>query len=162
MASFNSSHHDSGGVVLFSGELILLFVDSVTITCQGHGKDVTGRLYLTTHRVIFTSSTIRSGSQSQLKSFSAPFYAMFDLNLEQPIFGANFISGKVRPETHPDGQGITFKLKFAKGGAIEFGQAMDNASKQASKMATEMQFRPPAYQESQDQNMNGQYYQVSF
>ena len=69
---------------------------------------------------------------------------MFDLSLEQPVFGANFIKGKVRPESQPDSpQGITFKLKFSNGGAIEFGQAMDNAAKQASVNARNMQFQPP-------------------
>ena len=82
---------------------------------------------------------------------------MFDLSLEQPVFGANFIKGRVRPESAPDSpNGVTFKLKFSHGGCIEFGQAMDNAAKQASLNARNMQFQPPPpYTASA-----GQFYQV--
>ena len=31
-----------------------------------------------------------------MKSFSFPFVALKDVELEQPIFGANYIKGKVR------------------------------------------------------------------
>ncbi len=112
-----------------------------------------GRIYLTTHRIIFTSQPINQS----LKSFSAPFYAMFDLSLEQPVFGANYIKGKVRNESQPDSQnGIIFKLKFSSGGAIEFGQAMDCAAKQASHMAQQMHFQPPPPYTA----TAGQFYQV--
>lgn len=82
---------------------------------------------------------------------------MFDLSLEQPVFGANYIKGKVRPESQPDSQnGLTFKLKFSNGGAIEFGQAMDNAAKQASRVAQQMKFEPPPPYTA----AAGQFYQV--
>ncbi|XP_054159170.1 WW domain-binding protein 2-like [Oppia nitens] len=140
MATFNSSHHQSGGVVLFAGELILLYVDKVDIQFDNKSLNSVGRLYLTTHRIVFTS-----GSNNQnMRSFSAPFYAIYDLSLEQPVFGANYIKGKVRPESQIDGQnGVTFKLHFKHGGAIEFGQAMDSAAKQASSVAQNMHFQPP-------------------
>ena len=66
---------------------------------------------------------------------------MFDLTLEQPIFGANSIKGKVR------GQSVfSFELKFVKGGAIEFGQAMFAAAKQAANIARQTNFQaPPSY-----------------
>ena len=39
MATFNTSHHDvSGGVVLFSGELILLYIDDVKVSVENHAK----------------------------------------------------------------------------------------------------------------------------
>jgi hypothetical protein len=82
---------------------------------------------------------------------------MFDLSLEQPVFGANYIKGKVRNESQPDSQnGIIFKLKFSSGGAIEFGQAMDCAAKQASHMAQQMHFQPPPPYTA----TAGQFYQV--
>jgi hypothetical protein len=40
MATFNSSHHDSGGVVLFSGELILLYCDNVYINIDSKSQNV--------------------------------------------------------------------------------------------------------------------------
>lgn len=51
------------------------------------------------------------------------------LELEQPVFGANYIKGKVRAQ--PNGNWVgeaKFKLVFKHGGAIEFGQAMLRAA----------------------------------
>lgn len=111
-------------------------------------------MYLTTHRIVFTATPITQNAN--VKSFCAPFYAMYDLNLEQPVFGANYIKGKVRNET---GEApFAFKLKFNKGGAIEFGQAMANAAKMADRAARETQYQPPpAYTPSPQES----YYQTS-
>ena len=83
---------------------ILLFCDNVTMHFSGGGDvaalksggDKSGRLYLTTHRMIFNNK-----KQDLLKSFSFPFVALRDVELEQPIFGANYIKGKVLAQ--PDG-----------------------------------------------------------
>lgn len=40
-----------------------------------------GRIYLTTHRVIFNSKS----SKDKLLSFSSPFVSMQDVELEQPV-----------------------------------------------------------------------------
>lgn len=51
------------------------------------------------------------------------------VEIEQPVFGANFIKGKVRAQ--PNGNWIgeaKFKITFKHGGAIEFGQAMLKAA----------------------------------
>lgn len=71
---------------------------------------------------------------------------MFDLDLEQPVFGANKIKGKVRSE-ETSGPPFSFKLSFNKGGAIELGQAMAHAAKAASAVAQQMNYQqpPPAY-----------------
>ena len=85
---------------------------------------------------------------------------MFDLKLDQPVFGANCIKGKVRSEDHASGNSppFAFKLKFNKGGAIEFGQTMSQAAKQADSLARQTQWTPPpAYTPSPAE----QYYQAS-
>ena len=51
-----------------------------------------GRLYLTTHRMIFNNKK----QEDAMKSFSFPFVPLKDVELEQPIFGANYIKGKVK------------------------------------------------------------------
>jgi len=137
MATFNTAHHESGGVILFSGELILLFCDNVHIGLPQTSQKETGRLYLTTHRMIFTSKDMRGS----LKSFSAPFYSMHDLGLEQPIFGANFIKGKVKDAN--TNNSVDFKLKFYSGGAIEYGQALQNAARLTRNMAAQNAYQPP-------------------
>lgn len=51
------------------------------------------------------------------------------MEIEQPVFGANYIKGKVRAQ--PNGNWVgeaKFKLTFKSGGAIEFGQAMLKAA----------------------------------
>ena len=37
-------------------------------------------------------------AKDTLQSFSMPFFTMKELELEQPVFGANYIKGKVKPE----------------------------------------------------------------
>ncbi|KAJ6221618.1 hypothetical protein RDWZM_000163 [Blomia tropicalis] len=137
MATFNSAHHETGGVVLFNGELILLFCDNVHLTLSQTSQSETGRLYLTTHRMVFTSKSMKSS----LKSFSAPFFSMHDLSLEQPIFGANYIKGKVNDAS--TNNPVTFKLKFTSGGAIEYGQALQNAARATRSMASQNPWQPP-------------------
>ena len=51
------------------------------------------------------------------------------MELEQPLFGANYIKGKIRAQ--PNGGWVgeaKFKLHFKHGGAIEYGQAMQQAA----------------------------------
>lgn len=51
------------------------------------------------------------------------------MELEQPVFGANYIKGKVRAQPNGNWLGeAKFKLIFKKGGAIDFGQAMLRAA----------------------------------
>ncbi|XP_075559243.1 uncharacterized protein LOC142590710 isoform X2 [Dermacentor variabilis] len=96
--SLNTAHAP-GGVLIFKGEFILLYCDGVELTFEGpdahqfHGTRK-GRIYLTTHRMVFTSSN----SKDFLQSFSFPFFTMSNLGLEQPIFGANYIKGIVKAE----------------------------------------------------------------
>ncbi|KAM7296022.1 WW domain-binding protein 2 [Ixodes scapularis] len=141
--SLNTAHAP-GGVLIFNGEIILLYVDGVDLTFEGQDArgfagTKKGRLYLTTHRMVFTNKNTKDA----LLSFSFPFFTVSNLELEQPIFGANFIKGKVKAEVNGNWTGqCTFKLKFMKGGAIEFGQAMIEAGKCASRFMTT---DPPPY-----------------
>lgn len=107
-----------------------------------------GRVYLTTHRVIFNNKN----SKDALQSFSAPFISMSDVELEQPVFGANYIRGKIRAQPNGNFTGKTFpvitfflilrrnfpgetkfKLSFKSGGCIDFGQALLRAASMAQR-----------------------------
>ena len=75
---------------------ILLFCDNVIMSFSGpRGRafegDKNGRLYLTTHRMAFTNKN----NQDEMKSFSFPFVALRNVELEQPVFGSNYIKGKI-------------------------------------------------------------------
>ncbi|XP_069125446.1 WW domain-binding protein 2-like [Argopecten irradians] len=123
--SVNTAHAQFGGVLIFSGERILIYCDGVEMgfDCKdlAHFKGTKkGRIYLTTHRVIFTNKK----KDDMLQSFNMPFYCMREVELEQPVFGANYIKGRINPENNGWMGECRFKLWFTSGGAIEFGTAM--------------------------------------
>ncbi|VVC96164.1 unnamed protein product, partial [Leptidea sinapis] len=109
---------------------IILFSDNVTVEFYGNDKSELkgtkiGRMYLTTHRMIYNSKN----NTDTLRSFSFPFIALQDVTVEQPMFGANYIKGKVGAQPNGNFIGeVKFKLTFKSGGAIEFGQAMLKAA----------------------------------
>jgi hypothetical protein len=83
-------------VLLHSGETILIYSSQVSIEFSGQNDkqfqaSKTGKLYLTTHRMVFNNKH----KENPLQSFSFPFIALKDVQLEQPIFGANFMQGRV-------------------------------------------------------------------
>jgi len=141
-----NTSHANNGVLLHAGESILLFCDNVTMSFSGQSGamfsgDKSGRLYLTTHRMIFNNKKQSDG----LKSFSFPFVALRDVELEQPIFGSNYIKGRVIAQPNGNFSGeARFKLYFKSGGAIDFGQAMLRAAQMASRHSNNSD-APPAY-----------------
>ncbi|CAD7006219.1 unnamed protein product [Ceratitis capitata] len=130
--SVNTAHANNG-VLIHAGEYILLHSDGVTMDFSGQDNPVfkgskQGRIYLTSHRLIFNNKK----PADQLQSFSAPFVALSDVELEQPVFGANYIKGKVRAQPNGNFIGeVKFKLHFKSGGAIEYGQALLRAASTA-------------------------------
>jgi len=141
--SLNTAHAN-GGVLIYNGEIILLYCDGVEFAIEGpdakqFGGTKKGRIYLTTHRMIFMNKS----EKDNLQSFSFPFFSLSGVELEQPIFGANYIKGFVTAQAGGNWTGkASFKLKFFSGGAIEFGQAMVKTAKMASQY---MPPQPPAY-----------------
>ncbi len=102
--------------------------------------DKSGRLYLTTHRMVFNNKDTKDA----MKSFSFPFVAIRNVELEQPVFGANYIKGKVLAQPNGGFEGeAKFKLRFKSGGAIDFGTAMLKAAQMASR--NYVQDAPPPY-----------------
>ena len=57
-----------------------------------------------TTQVIFTNKD----AKDTLQSFAMPFYTMKGLELEQPVFGANYIKGNVKPE--PGGTALDLNI----------------------------------------------------
>uniref|UniRef100_A0A0V0G319 Putative ww domain binding protein wbp-2 n=1 Tax=Triatoma dimidiata TaxID=72491 RepID=A0A0V0G319_TRIDM len=141
--SLNTAHVN-GGVLIHAGECILLFSEDVSMDFSGQDNPAfkgtkVGRIYLTTHRMIFNNNK----QNDPLLSFSFPFVTLSDVELEQPVFGANYIKGKVRAQ--PNGNWVgeaKFKVLFKKGGAIDFAQAMIKAADMASRNGPNS---PPPY-----------------
>lgn len=89
-----------------------------------------GRIYLTSHRVIF----VNKDAKDMLQSFGMPFTNLSSVDIDQPMFGANAIKGQVKSLPGGNWNGTaTFRFSFSSGGAIEFGQAMLQAAKMASR-----------------------------
>uniref|UniRef100_A0A0A9YGZ8 WW domain-binding protein 2 n=1 Tax=Lygus hesperus TaxID=30085 RepID=A0A0A9YGZ8_LYGHE len=134
--SLNTAHVN-GGVLIHSGECILLFSEDVSLDFSGTDTQAMkgtkiGRIYLTTHRMIFNNNK----NNDPLLSFSFPFITLNDVELEQPVFGANYLKGKVRAQTNGNWVGeAKFKIIFKKGGCIDFAQAMLKAASMASRNA---------------------------
>ncbi|CAO1374597.1 unnamed protein product [Diamesa serratosioi] len=143
--SINTAHANNG-VLIHTGETILIFSDNVIMEFSGQDGALfkgskNGRIYLTTHRVIFNNKN----SKDALQSFSFPFVSMQDVELEQPVFGANYIKGKVRAQQNGNFTGeAKFKMSFKSGGCIDFAQAMLRAASMAHRNAGN-NFAPPPY-----------------
>lgn len=134
--SLNTAHANNG-VLIHAGEGILIFCDNVTMEFSGQDAPAfkgtkQGRVYLTTHRMIFNNEK----DSDPMQSFSFPFVTLNDVQLEQPVFGANYIKGKVRAQENGNWTGeAKFKLVFKHGGAIDYGQAMLRAAAMAQRNA---------------------------
>lgn len=138
--------HANGGVLIHAGETILLFSDNVSMEFAGQDGALfkgtkQGRVYLTTHRIIFNNKN----AKDPMQSFSSPFISMSEVDLEQPVFGANYIKGKIRAQQNGNFTGETkFKMSFKSGGCIDFGQALLRASSMAQRNNNGM--APPPYE----------------
>ncbi|CAK9290641.1 unnamed protein product [Gordionus sp. m RMFG-2023] len=143
--SLNTSHKD-GGLLIYNGEMILLFSKEVEFTIVANDKKKElqgtkkGQLFLTTHRIVY----LCKNQKDLLKSFSIPFICMDKVELEQPVFGANLIKGHVIAQPNGNWEGIaTFKISFNTGGAIEFGKALLNAAQITARRG---KMAPPPYE----------------
>ena len=64
-----------------------------------------GKVFVTTHRMIFLSDDQRDS----LLSFGVAFMYIRNLRVEQPIFGANYIAGIAA--AHPNGEFSNYNLR---------------------------------------------------
>eukprot|EP00123_Amoebidium_parasiticum_P011921 comp20990_c0_seq1/m.28134 comp20990_c0_seq1/g.28134 ORF comp20990_c0_seq1/g.28134 comp20990_c0_seq1/m.28134 type:complete len:290 (-) comp20990_c0_seq1:75-944(-) len=113
-----------GGLVLLPGETVIYSVGGVRLQAsEVCSKAVDGTVYVSHHRVVF-----KAHKPKDLITFVMPLMCLHDLDLKQPMFGANVFTGKC--DALPDGgyEGTSdFKLTFTEGGAIEFAQAVKKA-----------------------------------
>ncbi|VDL65648.1 unnamed protein product [Nippostrongylus brasiliensis] len=135
---------DGRGVLIFNGEVILVFGQGVVMTIgKNNNENLDGKfhgsVYLTSHRVIFMPEDGRT-----FRSFEMPFSSMQDVHLEQPIFGANYLKGiaLAMPGSNISGE-IPWRLTFNKGGCIDFGRCLLEAVDRAERFRPRN--APPAY-----------------
>jgi len=102
----------------FPGEVLLLHRDAVDFACNGLARyglpdSITlrrGRLFLSSVRLVFVSA---QGAQP-LQAFDVPLLFLRGERFNQPVFGANYLSGAVfsvrdGPEAPPHAWSLSFK-----------------------------------------------------
>lgn len=126
--SLNTAHV-SGGVLIHAAETILLFSEEVKIVFGGQEGaeflgEKTGKLFLTTHRVIF----INNQQNNPIMSFSFVFLTLTTVELVK-----DYIQGKVGAQPGGNFSGeAEFKISFKNGGENEFYEAIMKAARMAS------------------------------
>lgn len=144
--SVNQAHYQ-GGLLLYQGEQIVNHSKNVTLAFDDASRQYgeifrgkhKGKVFVTTHRMIFLSNDQRDN----LLSFAVAFMYMKNLSVEQPMFGANYISGIAA--AHPNGgfQGeVKFQLTYSSGGAIDASAALREVN---SVFHRQNQAAPPSY-----------------
>ncbi|KRY16225.1 Postacrosomal sheath WW domain-binding protein [Trichinella patagoniensis] len=149
---------DGKGIVLYNGELVLLYTKQVNLRLKSAENlmngNRSGSLYLTTHRLIFTSES----KKDPLQSFSIPFHCLRDVKLEQPVFGANYLAGDVMAQPNGNWTGdANFKLIFNHGGCIEFARNVNSYNSPPPYVAVggDIFQQPPPYYMCQSANAYG-------
>ena len=103
------THHLSFRIVNHSKNVTLTFDDASRRCGEIFRGKHKGKVFVTTHRMIFLSDDQRDN----LLSFAVAFMYMKNLQVEQPIFGANYISGIAA--AHPNGELVTvYSIFFEK------------------------------------------------
>ncbi len=114
-----------------NGEYLLLTRKDISAEIKldnGQKYKGKGKLYLTTARMVF----VNQGS-GEMRSFDVPFALMKGAKFEQPIFGANYITGKVDPLYGLIPSPATFKFHFMSGGTQTFLNMFYNIAEQIRK-----------------------------
>eukprot|EP00794_Sanderia_malayensis_P008827 gene8827-9772_t len=119
-------------------------IDSLPVTVVDHQESVTfelkgdrlpsslkgsmrGDLFLTSSKIIFVNKANNGNS-----SFSMEFRSVKNVDVKQPIFGANALTGYVNAEQGGGWDGsANFRVEFKTGGAIEFAERLKHVAGQA-------------------------------
>lgn len=111
-----------------SGEAFVLKRDGIDFECTlPQGSKLwarRGSFFLSSTRIVFVSG--KSTCRADFKSFEMPLGTMQDYKFNQPIFGANYLSGTITPVDLSDtssplvGGRTSFSLTFNSGGCGTF------------------------------------------
>ena len=96
--ALNPPLNNNGDPLRVAGETYVLSRKGMEfeIKIDGMGKlKGKGRAILTTNRIVLVKKDFNDGDK--FKSFDLPLALMFNESFEQPIFGANYIKGTVKP-----------------------------------------------------------------
>ncbi|XP_041473992.1 WW domain-binding protein 2-like [Lytechinus variegatus] len=130
--SLNTANTKDGSLVL-QGDRVILVQDGVEASFEmspmvDHFKGTKkGKVYLTSLVMAFVPT--KSGL---MKSLAVPFTNLKNLEIKQPLFGANYLSGNIQAQPGGGFEGqVKFKMIFNNGGAIDMAQGLMRAVKRA-------------------------------
>lgn len=143
----------SNGRLTLHGDYVIYHQDGVEFTLEGDEMpgflkgSKKGNVFITTQKIIFAPTTT-----CNYGSFSMNFHSIRNVEVKQPMFGANFVKGDVisEPDGGWQGRGI-FKVTFNSGGAIEFAEHFRHAVASARRPGAQ----PPPPAPGQPVIMNG-------
>lgn len=128
--SINKINCDGGRITLH-GDHVVDHHEGVSFELKGDRVPSTlkgsknGDIFLTASKVIFVSKAGNS-------SFSMEFRSLKNIDVKQPIFGANALTGYVTSELGGGWEGnANFKIEFKSGGAIDFAERLKVTAGQA-------------------------------
>lgn len=118
--ALNPPQDQSGNPLRVNGEHFILDRKGIEfqVKIDGMGKlKGKGQMILTSNRLIL----VNKKQNDVLKAFDLPLALMFGESFEQPIFGANYITGKVKPLMQGSlPSDPVFKAWFMEGGCGKF------------------------------------------
>ncbi|XP_074606005.1 WW domain-binding protein 2-like isoform X3 [Acropora palmata] len=145
----------NGGRLTLHGDYVVYHQDGVEFTLEGDEipgflkGSKKGNIFITSQKVIFSPTT-----SSKYGSFSMNFHSIRNVEVKQPMFGANSVIGDVISEQDGGWQGRgTFKVTFNSGGATEFAQHFKCAVASAQRPGSHPP--PPALGQPVFVNSNG-------
>ena len=104
-------------------EMFLLSRDGIgfSVEAKETGKFTgNGTLFLTSHSIFFVAKKVTTQRGLQFTSFRLPIANIVEEKFNQPIFGANNLSGKCSPVVVGSTSDFTFQFRFNNGGCGTF------------------------------------------
>ncbi|XP_065065799.1 WW domain-binding protein 2-like [Rhopilema esculentum] len=124
----------NGGRITLHGDFVVQHQEDVKFELQGDRLpnylrgSMKGDFFLTASKLIF----VNKHSTGKYISFSMEFRSLKNIEVKQPIFGANYLSGFVMAEQGGGWEGnANFKIEFSSGGAIDFAEQLKQTAGQA-------------------------------
>ncbi|KDO22249.1 hypothetical protein SPRG_12335 [Saprolegnia parasitica CBS 223.65] len=108
-----------------TGEVFILERPSIAFQClvDGHKFKATGRIYITTQRLVFCADKAATQHGRFFQAFEIPLDNIADDKFNQPMFGSCNISGDVFPVGTDEGDVATpieWRVSFPNGGTGTF------------------------------------------
>ncbi|KAG6329118.1 hypothetical protein ID866_9970 [Astraeus odoratus] len=120
-----------------------------------------GKMYLTSKRLVFASQSTSSKAKASFESLSIPLDSILSSNFEQPFFGANYLVLGVKPS--PGGglaNGTTLEIRSLNSGLFAFVSLLEKTREKAIYMrrhSVDDEENLPAYSSSGTAGGSSQY-----